>query len=152
MSGVAAQNAQLWSDQVAAGLTEQRIIEIRDRAFDDVRRGFVYRWARAHVQQAGESSERAPADDTAAIAPSLSVASAVMFEIAQAVCFPRTSPRAAKISDAGDLVHCLYLPHIDVFRADAFIADMIKKSVPQLSERVVSNLRELPDHIAARLS
>ncbi len=49
------------------------------------------------------------------------------------------------------MVHCLYLPYVDIFRTDRYIAAAIKQSAPNYASRVANTLRELPDEIERRL-
>ena len=49
------------------------------------------------------------------------------------------SGHAAKIerSFGGDLVHALYLPHVDLWRGDRRFAEIVRNSVPHYAARVV---------------
>jgi hypothetical protein len=58
---------------------------------------------------------------------------------------------AAKVerSFGGDLVHALYLPHVDLWRTDGRFAELVKQALPEYGSRVVSKLRDLPASIDA---
>jgi len=57
------------------------------------------------------------------------------------------SDRPGKISDFGDISHSVYLPHVDVFRADGFTTSLIKESKFPINTLVVGKLLELPEAI-----
>jgi hypothetical protein len=61
---------------------------------------------------------------------------ALLFQVARATYLqPTDGGRAPKKSDFGDLAYCIYLPYVDLFRADAFMTDSIEKAAPALSKR-----------------
>jgi hypothetical protein len=64
------------------------------------------------------------------LAPSISLMSALIFQLARATYSGSDDARAPKKSDFGDLSHCVYIPYVDFFRTDGFMADMIKKAAP----------------------
>lgn len=57
------------------------------------------------------------------------------------------SGRKPKISDFGDIYHSMYLPHVDVFRADAFTASAIKEAKLPFNTLIVGKFIELPEAI-----
>lgn len=59
--------------------------------------------------------------------------------------------REAKIERGfgGDLLHALYLPHVDLWRADRNFSDIIKNTLPNYESRVVTTLTALPAQIDA---
>jgi hypothetical protein len=76
-------------------------------------------------------------------APSTRLMSALIFQLAKATYSGSVDARTPRKSDFGDLSHCVYLPYVDFFRTDAFMADTIKKAAPELSNRVARSLPEL---------
>lgn len=58
---------------------------------------------------------------------------------------------AAKIerSFGGDLVHALYLSHVDLWRGDRRFSAVVRQAVPQYAGRIVPTLKELPNSIDA---
>lgn len=58
---------------------------------------------------------------------------------------------AARIerSFGGDMVHALYLPHVDLWRGDRRFSALVRNAVPRYSGRVVPTLKELPALIDA---
>jgi hypothetical protein len=60
-------------------------------------------------------------------------------------------PRQPLESDFVDALHAMYAPHVDLFRADRFMAPHIQKLVTRYGTTVVPSLLELPALISARL-
>ena len=54
-------------------------------------------------------------------------------------------------SDFGDVMHAFYAPYVDIFRADRFMADGLRKSLAHTKTTVASKLSELPSIIETRL-
>lgn len=52
-------------------------------------------------------------------------------------------------SFGGDLVHALYLPHVDIWRGDRRFAALVRETLPALADRVVPSLKDLPSAIDA---
>ncbi len=59
--------------------------------------------------------------------------------------------REAKIERGfgGDLMHALYLPHVDLWRADRNFSEIIKNTLPNYASRVVNTVTALPAQIEA---
>jgi len=57
-----------------------------------------------------------------------------------------------KDSAVADLMHALYLPYVDLFRADRSFAHRLKVAVPKYQLKVVTTLRELPAMIQTALT
>jgi len=85
-------------------------------------------------------------------APSLFTAISVMGGIARKTLQPLVNERLPKISDMGDVIHCLYLPHVDFFRTDRFAASVIQEIKLPFSTTIVENLTQLPEEISRRLA
>lgn len=148
-----AQSARkLREKQLGSGLlSEQQMLEIGRRELAKVRHEFVAKTAhRVLPSPAAQAAIIDPAK-AALAAPSLTTMAAVLFGISASNIFQLHNPRLPKRSDAGDMTHCLYLPHVDLFRTDGFIADLIKQSAPQYFNSVVPNLTTLMPRIADRL-
>lgn len=60
----------------------------------------------------------------------------------------RNAPKV-KLSDGGDLMHALYLPHCDLWRGDASSAELVRQAFPEYKGRVVGKLRDLPSQLRA---
>lgn len=75
--------------------------------------------------------------------------SQVMMRILWSICFSSRKPLE---SDLGDLMHILYLPYVDIFRADTFTASKIKDSKLNFDVTVVDKLAGLIDSIESKLS
>lgn len=55
--------------------------------------------------------------------------------------------RKTKVSDFGDILHTVYLPHVDIFRVDGNTASIINQAKLPLKTRIVSKLTDLPNEI-----
>lgn len=85
-------------------------------------------------------------------APSLFTAISVMGGMARKTLQPLENERSPKVSDLGDALHSLYLPHVDFFRTDRFAASVIKEIKLPFSTTVVENLLQLPEAIRLKLA
>ncbi|MNP67641.1 hypothetical protein D3C76_1634960 [compost metagenome] len=65
---------------------------------------------------------------------------------------PRQRPRIPKASDLGDVMHALYLPYVDFFRADAATAHIINSQDFGFRAVVVTSLEKLVDAVGNRLN
>jgi hypothetical protein len=78
--------------------------------------------------------------------PGIATASALTLHVAQRSARVRQS-RAPKFSDFGDAYHAIYLPYVDVFRADAFIADVLRQCKLPFPTVVVDRFLDLPKRV-----
>jgi hypothetical protein len=58
-------------------------------------------------------------------------------------------PRPIADSDFGDVMHATYAPYVDVFRADGYMAQHIRRGLGNRKTVVVGDLRELPTVLGA---
>ncbi len=63
----------------------------------------------------------------------------------------RGNPVRVERSFGGDVVHALYLPHVNLWRGDRRFADVVMRAVPHYAARVVPRLTALPAAIDASL-
>ncbi len=63
----------------------------------------------------------------------------------------RGNPAGVEHSFGGDLVHALYIPHVDLWRGDRRFAEVVMQAVPHYASRVVPRLNALPAAIDASL-
>lgn len=54
----------------------------------------------------------------------------------------RGSPKKPKASDYGDMMHCIYTPYVDVFRADRSFAGILKEQ-PAIRSRIIETRAKL---------
>ena len=85
-------------------------------------------------------------------APSMFTSISVMGGIARKTLQPLVNERTPKTSDMGDVIHSLYLPHVDFFRTDGFAANVIREIKLPFSTTIVGNLLQLPEAINQRLA
>jgi hypothetical protein len=60
-------------------------------------------------------------------------------------------PRRAKLSDFPDALHAIYAPYVDIFRADSFMAPIIKEYAQKFGTQIVPKLATLIPTIQAAL-
>ena len=77
-------------------------------------------------------------------APALMCVSAVAGSAYRLTSLDPTQKRKARTSDFGDLLHCAYIPYVDIFRTDGFMARAISDAGLPLKTHIVANLLELP--------
>jgi hypothetical protein len=78
--------------------------------------------------------------------PGITTASTLALHVAQRSARTRQS-RAPKISDFGDAYHAVYLPYVDVFRADAFIASVLRQCKLPFPTVVVDRFLDIPKQV-----
>lgn len=83
--------------------------------------------------------------------PSSIIVGNVIPSYARQVLGLRGNPGHIERSFGGDLVHALYLPHVDLWRGDRRFAEVVVKAVPHYASRVVPRLTALPSAIDAAL-
>lgn len=62
------------------------------------------------------------------------------------------TPRQSKASDFADGVHAMYSPYVDIFRADSYMANHVRRHVERYETVVVPKLRQLVPAISDRLA
>lgn len=85
-------------------------------------------------------------------APSMYTAICFMSGMMQKSLQPLANERSPKTSDAGDILHSFYLPHVDFFRTDKFAASVIREIKLPFSTTIVGSLHQLPEAISRRLA
>lgn len=85
------------------------------------------------------------------LAPSVYVLAAVLEELFTASLLSET-PRNSKPSDYGDCLHAVYAPYVDIFRADNYMAPVLKRVMEPFGTRIVDRLEKLPQAIGEELS
>jgi hypothetical protein len=75
--------------------------------------------------------------------PGITTASVLALHVAQRSARARQS-RVPKVSDFGDAYHAVYLPYVDVFRADAFIASVLRQCKLRFPTVIVDRFLDLP--------
>ena len=83
--------------------------------------------------------------------PASNVVGNVIPAYARQVLGLRGNPVDVERSFGGDLVHALYLHHVDLWRGDRRFAEVVVQAVPHYAQKVVSRLAALPAAIDAWL-
>ncbi|MDD5240783.1 MAG: hypothetical protein PHG47_03560 [Sulfuricella sp.] len=61
---------------------------------------------------------------------------------------PSSAQRKLRRSDMGDMFHCIYIPYVDVFRADGYTSQIVSRNAAYYGTTVVPSLLDLPAAIA----
>jgi hypothetical protein len=160
-----------WMSQVGAGF-EARFIELRQRCepllkYDQGRESLTA-MLEAWPRRIGHSVLRMGADDAREFAvdetlfdrltslpevvdtvPSCGIVGRALTEYVRQLLGFRGTQAAIERSFGGDLVHALYLPHVDLWRGDRRFSSVMKAAAPQFADRIVASLKELPAAIDA---
>jgi hypothetical protein len=142
---VTEQTATLWESGRASGLSNDQIIATRDSAMRGLARRMCLQWARQSIGE--EQADLQIAGEPWELAPGITVATAVLEEIIKRATLGPGRSRRFTHSDGVDMLHSCYIPYVDLFRADGFMASVLNQSAPTLRGRVVSDLLELPTRI-----
>lgn len=84
--------------------------------------------------------------------PSYLTLISVFASLLQLTALAINQPRKPKQSDFGDVIHTLYLPHVDLFRADGFASEAIKNTKLPWETKICSSLDQLIFEIEKKLS
>ncbi|KWR88898.1 hypothetical protein [Cupriavidus sp. IDO] len=83
--------------------------------------------------------------------PSLATVARIVCHVGRLSALMANGGRKPRASDLGDTLHAIYLPHVDIFRADGFMANAISDARLPWNTTVVSKLIDLPAAIERRL-
>lgn len=78
--------------------------------------------------------------------PGITTAAVLALHVAERSARARLG-RAPKVSDFGDAYHAAYLPYVDVFRADAFIASALRQCKLPFPTVIVDRFLDLPKRV-----
>jgi hypothetical protein len=89
----------------------------------------------------------AETDGFALKVPSAYVVACTLKEYAHQIAGLRGSRSKIERSVGGDLVHAIYLPHVDLWRTDKRFSAVVKRAVPRYENRVIRRLQDVPEAI-----
>ncbi|WP_415755533.1 hypothetical protein [Pseudomonas leptonychotis] len=136
---------------------EQQVLGEPDKVVDQKTKSFLENLKSDALRDLVESlsDERAPPLEPVAIGkettPMLLILSSLMMHHVQSSVIPRQRLRVPKSSDFGDVMHALYLPYVDFFRADAATAHAIISQRFGFDAQIVTSLDELIHEVSIRL-
>lgn len=145
------------SRELKAYYQEQQVLGEPDKVVDQKIKVFVANLTSSAPRDlaATLSDDRAPHSEPVVIGiettPMLFVLSKLMMHYVQASVVPRQQSRVPKTSDLGDVMHALYLPYVDFFRADAATAHAINSQHFGFDAVVVTSLDQLVYEVGVRL-
>jgi hypothetical protein len=58
-----------------------------------------------------------------------------------------TTPSKIEDSFGGDLMHVLYIDHVDIWRTDARFAELVRQRLRDRAHKILPKLHALPEHI-----
>ncbi|WP_144409849.1 hypothetical protein [Cupriavidus basilensis] len=134
-------NAGEPSDAVATGLRDVFTSLLRNQP-----RSLVRRLAAAQGITVGDAF-----DCSWENAPTLMTVANVMCHLGRRSALLPQRHRKPLASDFGDILHTVYVPHVDIFRADGFMANTISEAKLPLKTTVVGKFLNLPSAIERRL-
>lgn len=134
----------LTEKHVEAGIDRKELLDLSVAAFHEVLTGSSQRLSRKFAAQIGSVPKlmNGSLHESPGMTCSMTLA---MFVARQSVTNLRQ--RNPKRSDFPDCYHAVYLPYVDIFRADGFMAGMIRECKLPFSTLVVDKLLQLPSKI-----
>ena len=130
--------AKLIDEFMQKGYSRNELDRMKESSMDEGWESFVRKLA-SSVLQTTVSSQLEPDKTPAAL--TIATAGATLMRMTGLAT--GTARRKAKDSDAIDLLHTVYLPFVDVFRADGFMARVIRDAHLPFSTAIVGNISEL---------
>jgi hypothetical protein len=140
---VVSQIERMYADAQGSLLTAEQITMIGNRTFEEMHSQLFANIINRIANHIGVKPPNVLPQESWRVAPGLFTAVEAMVAVGKASALAPMNPRVPKRSDVGDVLHCLYIPFVDIFRADAFMANAIRSaSIPTVS-RICSNLLNL---------
>lgn len=131
----------LIATNTAAGHDEKRLLLLSMQSFYEVLAGSSASLSKAMAVQMGALAK--PVDDPWRAAPGLTCSITLALHVARR-SVASSPPRAPKRSDFADSYHALYLPYVDIFRTDGFMANMLAECKLPVATVVVEKFLQLP--------
>ncbi len=83
--------------------------------------------------------------------PGITTAAYLLLGIVERTMTPLSTPRRATPSDLPDAIHSVYLPYVDIFRADDFVVSVLRSLDLPFDTTVVGKLEDIPTAIEKRI-
>lgn len=83
----------------------------------------------------------------AASVPAAKTLSAIIPQYIRQILGFLGSQSSIERSFGGDIIHALYLPHVDLWRGDRRFSNIVQNVLPELKDSVIPTLKELPSAI-----
>ncbi|WP_230503056.1 hypothetical protein [Janthinobacterium sp. FW305-128] len=132
---------EMMVEHTDAGGDSKKLLDLSVRAFYEVLAGSSSRLANKLALQIGATPKLT--EDSWQASPGLTCSITLAMHIARRSVVAKL-PRSPKSSDFPDCYHAIYLPYVDVFRADGFMAGMLRECKIPLSTMVVDKFLQLP--------
>jgi hypothetical protein len=134
----------LMQGHTATGEDPKKFLALSIRAFYDVLAESGNRLAREITNGMGAVSK--PIDDPWSATPGLTCSVTLAMHVARRSVASH-HPRDPKGSDFPDAYHAIYLPYVDIFRADGFMAGMLGECKLPFATSIVEKILQLPAKI-----
>ncbi|MDO8065010.1 hypothetical protein [Janthinobacterium sp. SUN206] len=128
-------------EQTEAVGDSKKLLDLSVRAFHEVLANSSSRLVNKLALQIGATPKLT--EDIWQTSPGLTCSVTLAMHIARRSVAAKL-PRSPKSSDFPDCYHAIYLPYVDVFRADGFIAGMLRECKIPLSTVIVDKFLQLP--------
>ncbi|WP_158301332.1 hypothetical protein [Janthinobacterium sp. BJB426] len=134
----------LMQNHTAIGEDPKKFLNLSMRTFYEVLADSSVQVARDIAESIGAISK--PIENPWRDAPGLTCALTLAMHVARRSVVSQ-QPRESKESDFPDAYHAIYLPYVDVFRADGFTASMLRECKLPFPTVIVEKLLHLPAQI-----
>jgi hypothetical protein len=131
-------------EQNEFGITTKDLLKMSQRAFREVLAGSSSELVNKLASQIGSTPK--PIEDSWKASPGLTCSITLAMHIARRSVATKL-PRRPMASDFPDCYHAIYLPYVDVFRADSFVAGILQECKLPFSTLIVDNFLQLPSMI-----
>ena len=145
------QNAIIFQRGINSGLSEQQMLKFKRKSFEDMASTLYPNIVQRLGTRMGLEPTETDPESAFKVRPGLATSLRVHCEIARKTMLNDRTQRLPKVSDFGDVLHCTHLPFVDIYRADGFIADILKSAKLPFKTRIAPNLLQLPKIIEALL-
>lgn len=126
------------------GINDKTLFEMSHRAFHEVLAESSNKLANSMALQIGSTPKTM--NDPWKATPGLTCSVTLAMHIARSSVATKM-PRRPMASDFPDCYHAIYLPYVDVFRADSFIAGILEECKLPFATLIADNFLQLPEKI-----
>ena len=145
-SEIKALHLELESEGVRSSEAQKRLTAYAKKLAEDMSQEIVDALSKEHVSPASIVS--ASLEST----PSIYVFSKLLTQIFLTSVVAVKNTRKARDSDLGDLVHSMYLPYVDIFRADGATASALHNAQIGTTAKIVTSLEDLVTEVEVRIT
>jgi hypothetical protein len=152
MNDITERSGALYASQMTDGIPVPKIEGAMRRALEDALEQAPEKIARNFSAGLEIDPSQLVGKYSWTMTPAIRTMATVMFNVVRLTAFLPGGKRAPRSSDVGDVFHSLYIPFVDIFRADGFVSNAISDSKLPFATTIVGNLRQLLPAIERRLA